>query len=103
MPQLHKRVTGDSNSQKMKSSFFDCFYVMQPLTNGGHYTSFILDSGIYTGFSLFSTENPGIFSGPKRKSIKKYTLLKALLFFFSLVIAIFHKMQYNFSMSIIRG
>ena len=38
MPQLHKRVTGGSDFQKMKSSFFDCFYVMQPLTNGGSIT-----------------------------------------------------------------
>ena len=31
------RWGGVKTSQKMKSSFFDGFYVMPPLTNGGHY------------------------------------------------------------------
>ena len=31
------RWGGVKCSQKMKSSFFDGFYVMPPLTNGGHY------------------------------------------------------------------
>ena len=39
MLRRHKRVSGGVKVyQKMKSSFFDCFYVMPPLTNGGHYT-----------------------------------------------------------------
>ena len=29
---------GVRSSQKMKSVFFDCFYVMPPLTHGGHYS-----------------------------------------------------------------
>ena len=41
MLRRHKRVSGGVKVyQKMKSSFFDCFYVMPPLTNGGHYTRF---------------------------------------------------------------
>ena len=36
MLRLHKRVSdGVKVYQKMKSPFFDCFYVMPPLTNGG--------------------------------------------------------------------
>ena len=39
MLRRHKRVSGGVKVyQKMKSSFFDCFYVMPPLTNGGHYS-----------------------------------------------------------------
>ena len=35
----HKRETGGiNNSQKMKSAFFDCFYVIAPLKKGVHYT-----------------------------------------------------------------
>ena len=35
---LHKRRAGGiKNSQKMKSAFFDCFYVMPPLKKGVHY------------------------------------------------------------------
>ena len=35
MLQRHKRVSGDvKDPQKMKSSFFDCFYVMPPLKMG---------------------------------------------------------------------
>ena len=38
MLQLRKSVSGGiKDSQKMKTSFFDCFYVMPPLKNGGHY------------------------------------------------------------------
>ena len=38
----HKRETGGiNNSQKMKSAFFDCFYVMVPLKKGVHYTFLI--------------------------------------------------------------
>ena len=82
MPQLHKRVTGGSDSQKMKSSFFDCFYVMQPLTNGEHYTSFILDSGIYTGFSLFSYGKSGNFLWSKKKKYKKIYFTEGFAIFF---------------------
>ena len=36
MLQLRKSVSGGIKaSQKMKTSFFDCFYVMPPLKNGG--------------------------------------------------------------------
>ena len=39
---LHKRRAGGiKNSQKMKSAFFDCFYVMPPLKKGVHYTYFL--------------------------------------------------------------
>ena len=42
MLRRHKRVSGGVKVyQKMKSSFFDCFYVMPPLTNGGHYKKMI--------------------------------------------------------------
>ena len=35
----HKREMGGiKNSQKMKSAFFDCLYVMPPLKKGVHYT-----------------------------------------------------------------
>ena len=38
----HKRETGGiNNSQKMKSAFFDCFYVMVPLKKRVHYTFLI--------------------------------------------------------------
>ena len=34
----HRRETGGiKSSQKMKSAFFDCFYVMQSLKKGVHY------------------------------------------------------------------
>ena len=42
MLQLRKSVSGGiKDSQKMKTSFFDCFYVMPPLKNGGHYSVYL--------------------------------------------------------------
>ena len=47
MLQLRKSVSGGiKDSQKMKTSFFDCFYVMPPLKNGGHYMIFMMNSFI---------------------------------------------------------
>ena len=38
----HKREMGGiKNSQKMKSAFFDCLYVMPPLKKGVHYIKMV--------------------------------------------------------------
>ena len=46
---LHERGTdGIKVYLKMKSSFFDCFYVMPLLKNGGHY---ITETGLFKNLS----------------------------------------------------
>jgi len=42
------RWGGVKTSQKMKSSFFDGFYVMPPLTNGGHYSFLVEKNDAFT-------------------------------------------------------
>ena len=61
---LHKRGTdGIKNSQKMKSAFFDCFYVMYPLFQGQYYKRvqntghFLLFSGPIVIFVCRSGKN----------------------------------------------
>ena len=56
MLQLRKSVSGGiKDSQKMKTSFFDCFYVMPPLKNGGHYITIFL---AYLYYSMLKHNNP---------------------------------------------
>ncbi len=56
MLQPHKRVSGGVKAyQKMKSSFFVRFYVMPPLTKGGHYISDYAESSINEFFSEIFT------------------------------------------------